>query len=95
MAVQFPLTTPSTPAPTVYPTLALLSPKAPLTEAKTFSHQNASRARTELILFIRPTVIKDGADPHFIAEETRTKMNSTLVGTSLPVVVVDPPKVTR
>lgn len=60
-----------------------------------FSHQNTSRARTELILFIRPTIIKDAVDAHVIAEEMRTKMNSRLVGTGLPVVVVDPPKVVR
>lgn len=58
-------------------------------------HQNRSRARTELILFIRPTVIKDAVDAHVIAEEMRTKMNGRLVGTSNPVVVTDPPKVTR
>jgi general secretion pathway protein D len=61
----------------------------------TFAHQNKSRARTELILFIRPTVIKDAVDAHVIAEEMRTKMNSRLVGTSLPVVVVDPQKPAR
>jgi general secretion pathway protein D len=60
-----------------------------------FSHQNTSRARTELILFIRPTVIRDAVDAHVIAEEMRTKMNSRLVGTTLPVVVTDPPKATR
>ena len=60
-----------------------------------FSHQTNSRARTELILFIRPTVIKDAVDAHVIAEEMRSKMNSRLVGTSVPVVVVDPPKATR
>jgi general secretion pathway protein D len=60
-----------------------------------FSHQNTSRARTELILFIRPTVIKDAVDAHVIAEEMRSKMNSRLVGTSNPVVVVDPPKTIR
>ena len=60
-----------------------------------FSHQSTSRARTELILFIRPTIIKDAVDAHVIAEEMRTKMNSRLVGTSLPVVVVDPPKAAR
>lgn len=60
-----------------------------------FSHQNTSRARTELILFIRPTVIRDAVDAHVIAEEMRSKMNSRLVGTSNPVVVVDPPKATR
>ena len=60
-----------------------------------FSHQNTSRARTELILFIRPTVIRDAVDAHVIAEEMRSKMNSRLVGTTLPVVVTDPPKATR
>ena len=60
-----------------------------------FSHQGTSRARTELILFIRPTVIKDAVDAHVIAEEMRSKMNSRLVGTSNPVVVVDPPRATR
>ncbi len=60
-----------------------------------FSHQNTSRARTELILFIRPTVIRDAIDAHVIAEEMRTKMNSQLVGTSNRVIVVDPPKATR
>ena len=60
-----------------------------------FSHQTNARARTELILFIRPTVIKDAIDAHVIAEEMRSKMNSRLVGTSVPVVVVDPPKATR
>jgi general secretion pathway protein D len=60
-----------------------------------FSHQATLRARTELILFIRPTVIKDAVDAHVIAEEMRSKMNSRLVGTSVPVVVVDPPKGTR
>jgi len=60
-----------------------------------FSHQTNSRARTELILFIRPTVIKDALDAHVIAEEMRSKMNGRLVGTSVPVVVVDPPKAAR
>jgi general secretion pathway protein D len=55
-----------------------------------FSHQNQSRSRTELILFIRPTVIKDAVDAHVIAEEMRTKMNSRLVGTSNRVIEVDP-----
>lgn len=60
-----------------------------------FSHQTNARARTELILFIRPTVIKDGVDAHVIAEEMRSKMNSRLVGTSNPVVTVSPPKTAR
>jgi general secretion pathway protein D len=60
-----------------------------------FSHQTNARARTELILFIRPTVIKDALDAHVIAEEMRSKMNGRLVGTSNPVVVVEPPKAVR
>ena len=54
-----------------------------------------SLARTELILFIRPTVIKDPVDAHVIAEQMRTKMNSQLVGTSNPVVVLPAPQVPR
>jgi general secretion pathway protein D len=57
---------------------------------ETFLHQNRTRSRTELILFIRPTVIKDALDAHVIAEEMRSKMNSRLVGTTLPVPVVNP-----
>ena len=60
-----------------------------------FSHQTSSRARTELILFIRPTLMRDSVDAHVIAEEMRSKMNGRLVGTSNPVVVVDPPKAAR
>ena len=60
-----------------------------------FAHQTNARARTELILFIRPTVIKDGVDAHVIAEEMRSKMNSRLVGTSNPVVTVSPPRAAR
>jgi general secretion pathway protein D len=58
-----------------------------------FSNQTITRARTELILFIRPTMIRDALDAHVIAEEMRSKMNSRLVGTSNPVVVTDPPRV--
>ncbi|WP_426441641.1 type II secretion system secretin GspD [Bradyrhizobium genosp. P] len=58
-----------------------------------FSHQVTSRARTELILFIRPTMIRDAVDARVIAEEMRSKMNSRLVGTSNPVVVTTPPGV--
>lgn len=60
-----------------------------------FSHQTNARARTELILFIRPTVIKDGVDAHVIAEAMRSKMNGHLVGTSNPVVTVSPPRAAR
>jgi len=60
-----------------------------------FAHQNTARARTELILFIRPTVVKDAVDAHVIAEEMRSKMNNRLVGTSNPVVVLPAPQVPR
>jgi general secretion pathway protein D len=60
-----------------------------------FAHQTNTRARTELILFIRPTLVKDAIDASVIAEEMRSKMNSRLVGTSNPVVVVDPPRAAR
>jgi general secretion pathway protein D len=60
-----------------------------------FSHQTNTRGRTELILFIRPTLMKDAVDASVIAEEMRSKMNSRLVGTSNPVVVVDPPRAAR
>lgn len=55
-----------------------------------FGNTRKTRARTELILFIRPTVVKDPVDAHVIAEEMRSKMNSRLVGTSLPVIVTNP-----
>jgi len=60
-----------------------------------FAHQNKVRSRTELILFIRPTVVKDPVDASVIAEEMRTKMNSRIVGTSQPVVVVPPLRTPR
>ncbi|MBN8989402.1 MAG: type II secretion system secretin GspD [Rhizobiales bacterium] len=34
--------------------------------------------RTELIIFIRPQIIRDGADAHFVAEELRTKLRGTI-----------------
>ncbi len=58
-----------------------------------FSHQTNNRKRTELILFIRPTLVKDSVDAHVIAEEMRSKMNGRLVGTSNAVVVTTPPGV--
>src|ERR1019366_7949695 len=43
-----------------------------------FSHQSITKARTELIIFIRPQVIHDSVDAHFVAEEFRTKLRGTL-----------------
>lgn len=48
-----------------------------------FSQTDISVKRTELIIFIRPQIIRDGADAHFVAEELRTKLRGTIgaVGT--------------
>jgi general secretion pathway protein D len=43
-----------------------------------FSHQNKTAARTELIVFIRPQIIRDSVDAHFVAEELRSKLRGTL-----------------
>ena len=34
--------------------------------------------RTELIIFIRPQIIRDAVDAHYVAEELRTKLRGTL-----------------
>jgi general secretion pathway protein D len=39
-----------------------------------FSHQDTKNTRTELIIFIRPQIIRDGTDAHFVAEELRSKL---------------------
>lgn len=48
-----------------------------------FSQTEKTIKRTELIIFIRPQIIRDGADAHFVAEELRTKLRGTIgaVGT--------------
>jgi general secretion pathway protein D len=43
-----------------------------------FSHQDKTSTRTELIIFIRPQIIRDGADAHFVAEELRSKLRGNL-----------------
>jgi general secretion pathway protein D len=43
-----------------------------------FSHQNKTIARDELIIFIRPQIIRDSADAHYVAEELRTKLQTTI-----------------
>jgi general secretion pathway protein D len=44
-----------------------------------------STVRTELIIFIRPQIIRDGADASRVAEELRTKMRGGKIGAvSLP-----------
>jgi general secretion pathway protein D len=39
-----------------------------------FSHRNAVTQRTELIIFIRPQIIRNGIDAYRVAEELRAKM---------------------
>lgn len=41
-----------------------------------FSHQNKSVQRTELIIFIRPQIIRDSVDAHLVAEELRSKLKA-------------------
>jgi general secretion pathway protein D len=52
------------------------------------SHANKTGARTELIIFLRPQIIRDSQDASFIAEELRSKMRGT-IGSIQPYV---PPK---
>jgi general secretion pathway protein D len=43
-----------------------------------FSHQDKQGTRTELIIFIRPQIIRDGTDAHHIAEELRSKLRGSV-----------------
>lgn len=43
-----------------------------------FTQNDKSIRRTELIIFIRPKIIRDGTDAHFVAEELRTKLRGTI-----------------
>jgi general secretion pathway protein D len=54
-----------------------------------FSHQNRTITRTELIVFIRPQIIRDGVDASFVAEELRTKLRGS-IGTARPDAVASP-----
>jgi general secretion pathway protein D len=49
-----------------------------------FSQQSGTKVRTELIIFIRPTVIRDPVDAHMVAEEMRSKLNGEQVGGNFP-----------
>ena len=46
--------------------------------------------RTELIIFIRPQVIRDGVDASVVAEELRSKLRGDKVGTAHPPGAVTP-----
>ena len=43
-----------------------------------FTQNEKAIKRTELIIFIRPKIIRDGTDAHFVAEELRTKLRGTI-----------------
>jgi general secretion pathway protein D len=43
-----------------------------------FSQQDKKGTRTELIIFIRPQIIRDGLDAHRIAEELRSKLRGSV-----------------
>jgi len=43
-----------------------------------FTNQDNTKMRTELIIFIRPQIIRDSQDAHTVAEELRTKLRGTL-----------------
>lgn len=47
-----------------------------------FGHQSNDTQRTELIIFIRPQIIRDGSDAHIIAEELRSKLRGSIATTS-------------
>jgi general secretion pathway protein D len=56
-----------------------------------FSNSNRKAIqRTELIIFIRPQIIRDGVDASFIAEELRSKMRGDKVGSDRPPGAVEP-----
>ena len=43
-----------------------------------FGHQDNSTKRTELIIFIRPQIIRNGSDAHNVAEELRSKLRGDI-----------------
>ena len=47
-----------------------------------FGHQTKSTKRTELIIFIRPQIIRDGSDAHTVAEELRSKLRGSIATTN-------------
>jgi general secretion pathway protein D len=51
-----------------------------------FSHQNNSTERTELIIFIRPQIIRDGVDARRVAEELRSKLRGSVESSRAPLI---------
>ena len=48
-----------------------------------FGHQNNTTTRTELIIFIRPQIIRNGSDAHIVAEELRSKLRGDIATTEI------------
>jgi len=48
-----------------------------------FATQDNTKSRTELIIFIRPQIIRDSQDAHNVAEELRSKLRGTLSQSTL------------
>ncbi|MEN3349586.1 MAG: ral secretion pathway protein [Bradyrhizobium sp.] len=47
-----------------------------------FGHQSNATQRTELIIFIRPQIIRDGSDARNVAEELRSRLRGNIATTS-------------
>ena len=54
------------------------------------NNNNSAVIRTELIIFIRPQVIRDGVDASNVAEELRSKLRGDKIGTSRPPGAITP-----
>ena len=51
--------------------------KLPLLDEALSSNRNTVQ-RTELIIFIRPQIIRDSLDAHYVAEELRSKLRGSI-----------------
>jgi general secretion pathway protein D len=51
-----------------------------------FSNNLSGGARTELIIFIRPQIIRDGVDARRVAEELRSKLRGTVESSQRPLI---------
>ena len=48
-----------------------------------FGHQDNTTTRTELIIFIRPQIIRNSSDAHIVAEELRSKLRGEIATTEV------------
>jgi general secretion pathway protein D len=51
-----------------------------------FSHNSTATQRTELIIFIRPQIIRDGVDARRVAEELRAKLRGSVETSTRPLI---------